>query len=87
MEAIGTHTLNIVYPGEYSGVLLPEFRATLEDDHSNLGEVLEQIHEEGIRERAREYMMERHTYKHRVADILALATGGAACRSGISGGT
>jgi hypothetical protein len=70
MEAVGTHALNVVYDGQFSNVLTPEYRITLKDDHSNLDEVIDAIHTTDIREKARQYMIDHHTYDHRVAALL-----------------
>lgn len=70
MEAIGTETLNIVYPGRYSDVMGEPFRFTLQRDHSNLQEALDAVHDDVIPKRAREYMLDCHTHDHRVKALL-----------------
>lgn len=70
MDAVGTHTLQVSYPGKYSGVLKPHQYLTLYRDHSNLMEVIAALKDEGycskIVVRGREEILEEHTYAHRV---------------------
>lgn len=72
-EAIGTHTCLVMYPGEFNGILTEEHYIRLEKDHSNLGMVKDKIRDvsfcEQMVRRAREYLMDCHTYAHRVEQI------------------
>ena len=74
-DAIGTHTCLVMYPGFFNGILKPEHYITLERDHSNLGDVKRQIQDAahclGIVSKARDYLLDGHTYADRVQKVLS----------------
>lgn len=79
LEAIATHTCQIMFPGRYSDVLEPERHyLVLRRDFSNADEVLRRFLDEGERraltERAYQHVRGAHTLEHRIT-ALKQATG------------
>jgi hypothetical protein len=75
-EAIGTETCQILLEGNYNGILEPDVHyIAVRHDLSNLEEALERFGDAGYRRelvlRTREYVLDLHTYDHRVAAVLA----------------
>lgn len=68
-DAIGSHTCLVMYPGHYNGILDERHYIRLERDHSNIEEVKEKIKDVAFCEqmvtKAREYLVGKHTHKHR----------------------
>ena len=76
-EAIGTKTCQILIEGRYNDILTPNVHyIELKKDFSNIEEVIEKLRNEKLRneivENAYNYVMQNHTYKHRVEKLLKL---------------
>lgn len=94
-EPIGTKTCQVLLEGHYNGILKAgEHYIAVKRDYSNLDEALDQFADPGCRaeisERAYAYVMESHTYAHRVRELLraveTLDRGGAGeCRAKAAG--
>jgi hypothetical protein len=74
-EAMGTKTLQILFPGRYNDLLIPgEHYLELQRDFSNLGEVLDVLNDDSaaqaIIERAYTAAIEHHTYEKRIDTLL-----------------
>jgi spore maturation protein CgeB len=74
-DAIGTKTCLIMFGGRYNDILKPdEHYIKLEDDFSNIDDVKEKFSDESFREdmvnRTYEYVMQNHTYSHRMKKII-----------------
>jgi hypothetical protein len=74
-EPIGTKTCQLLLAGHYSGILQPgEHYIPIKADLSDLREALAVFRDETARtrivERAYEYVMDQHTYRHRVMALL-----------------
>lgn len=75
-EAAGTQTCQLLLEGEYNGVFEPDRHyLSVKRDLSNVADVVARFKDPVERERiateAYEHAMARHTYDHRVADLLA----------------
>jgi hypothetical protein len=73
-DAIGTKTLQIMFPGRYNDILRAgEHYLALDPDFSNARDCLEALRDTGLRERIAEaalaHVMAGHTYKHRLAAL------------------
>lgn len=73
-DAVGTGTAQILMEGRYNDILVPgEHYLSLKQDFSNIEEVLGLFRDPVVRQRmvtsAREEVLSKHTYKHRVADL------------------
>jgi spore maturation protein CgeB len=73
-EAIGTKTCQILIEGHYNGILVPnQHYISVKKDLSNMSDVVYRFKDENYRnemtQRAYEYVMDGHTYRHRV-DLL-----------------
>lgn len=76
-DAVGTKTCQIMLKGLYNGILrADEHYIGLEKGFSNAGEAVERFRDEGYRQdmvdRTYEYVMEEHTYRHRVDAVIGL---------------
>lgn len=76
-DAVGTKTCQIMLKGLYNGILrADEHYIGLESDFSNAGEAVERFRDDGYRQdmvdRTYEYVMEEHTYRHRVDAVIGL---------------
>jgi hypothetical protein len=76
-EAVGTKTCQVLVDGEYNGIFESGTHYIgVRKDLSNLEDALGRLGDEVFRtemvERTFEYVMDRHTYAHRVEDLLAL---------------
>ncbi len=74
-EAIGTKTCQILLEGKYSDILKPnEHYIELKKDFSNIDEVIEKMKDDKIRkqivDRAYDYVINNHTYKHRIEYLI-----------------
>ncbi len=74
-EPIGTKTCQILIEGYYNGVLLPDDHyISVKKDLSNINDVICRFRDEDYREkmveRTYEYVMDCHTYRHRVETLL-----------------
>lgn len=74
-DAIGTKTLQIMFPGRFNDVLCPhEHYMPLEPDFSNISDVLELLRDPSacmaIVNRAHEHVMSGHTYSHRIKALI-----------------
>jgi hypothetical protein len=74
-EPIGTKTCQILIEGYYNGVLVPdEHYISVKKDLSNMDDVICRFRDEDYRnrmvERTYEYVMDSHTYRHRVETLL-----------------
>lgn len=74
IEAIGTQTCQILLKGNYNDILKPNIHyIALKKDYSNIDEVLEKFRDQefvkGMVENTYEYVMENHTFKHRMSDV------------------
>jgi hypothetical protein len=74
-EPIGTKTCQLLLEGHYNGILQPnEHYIPIHKDLSNVREAVERFRDESLRtrivERAYEYVMDEHTYRHRVASLI-----------------
>jgi hypothetical protein len=77
-EPIGTKTCQLLLMGHYNGILkADEHYIGIKRDFSNLGEALRRLRDEGYRaalvDRAYEYAMSQHTYRHRVEVLVKAA--------------
>lgn len=76
-EAIGTKTLQIMFPGKFNDILIADRHYLgLARDFSNSAAVIEKYRESEFRERmaeeAYQYVMESHTFHHRMQEIARL---------------
>lgn len=74
-EPIGTKTCQVLLEGQYNGILKPdEHYISVKKDFSNVDEAIRRFKDEEYRramvERAYEYVMAGHTYRHRVENLL-----------------
>jgi spore maturation protein CgeB len=74
-EAIGAKTCQILLEGAYNGLLEPDVHyISVQKDMSDLDAALERFADPGERRRvadeAYEHVLARHTYAHRVAQLL-----------------
>jgi hypothetical protein len=74
-EPIGTKTCQILVEGEYNGILkADEHYIGVKKDLSNIEDVIQRFKDNSYRrsmvERAYEYVMDNHTYRHRVDTLL-----------------
>jgi spore maturation protein CgeB len=74
-EPIGTKTCQILIEGYYNGVLVPnEHYISVKKDLSNMDDVICRFRDEDYRnrmvERTYEYVMDNHTYQHRIETLL-----------------
>jgi hypothetical protein len=74
-DAIGTKTCQIMFPGRFNDILVAdEHYIALQPDFSNIDEVMRRFRDVGYRlamvDRAHAYVMEHHTYRHRIAELL-----------------
>jgi hypothetical protein len=74
-EPIGTKTCQVLLEGEYNGLLVPDVHyISVRKDLSNVEEAARRFKDDGYRhamvERAYEYVMDNHTYAHRVRSVL-----------------
>ena len=77
-DAIGTQTCQIMFPGRFNDILRPEEHyIPLKSDFSDVDEALRKFRDTSLRQaivrRSYEYVMDQHTYRHRVRDIVRLA--------------
>lgn len=75
-DAIGTETCQILFPGRYNDLLeAGRHYLCLQPDFSNIHEVLAQFRDDTARLRlvreTREWALAEHTYRHRVASLVA----------------
>lgn len=75
-DAIGTHTLNVMYPGRYNDILEPhEHYFELQKDHSNIEELLFLLKNpkkiQNITSATYDYILQNHTHKHRLDTLLS----------------
>ncbi|HOQ98408.1 MAG TPA: glycosyltransferase [Anaerolineae bacterium] len=78
-EAIGTKTCQVLIEGEYNGILVAdEHYVSVKKDLASIEDAVRRFRDEHLRhamvERAFEYVMAGHTYRHRVESLLR-ATG------------
>jgi hypothetical protein len=76
-EPIGTKTCQILLEGYYNGILRPEEHyISVRKDLSNIDEAIEKFKDEGYRknivEQVYEYVIENHTYEHRVDELIKI---------------
>jgi hypothetical protein len=76
-EPIGTRTCQILLEGHYNGILRPdEHYIAVRKDLSNIEEAIEKFRDETFRSRmvdqTYEYVMDQHTYAHRVERLLSV---------------
>ncbi len=76
-DAIGTKTCQIMFPGYFNGILKPdENYIPLNRDFSNISEVLEKFLSLDFRSKivdsTYEYVMDCHTYNHRIDKVIEL---------------
>lgn len=74
-DAIGSKTLQIMFPGRYNDILeAGTHYLALAPDFSNLDDVMRAFHDPGVRQGmvddAWEMVMDRHTYAHRLRDMI-----------------
>jgi hypothetical protein len=77
MEAIGTRTAQIMFPGLFNGILKPDLHyIALKRDYSNLESVLDRLEDisylEKMTAETLEYCLAEHQLKHRIDALLAL---------------
>lgn len=82
-DAIGTETCQIMFPGRFNDILrADEHYLALNPDFSNIDDVLRRFRDDGevgaMVTRAREFAMDCHTYRRRMAEIYAAVQGRAA---------
>lgn len=76
-EPIGTKTCQILIEGEYNGILkADEHYISVRKDLSNIEDVIQRFKDNSYRramvERTYEYVMDSHTYRHRVDTLLRM---------------
>ena len=76
-DAIGTKTLQILFPGRYNDILVADLHyVSLMPDFSNIDKVLsvltDNVKAEKISEEAYEHILRYHTYANRVEKIVSL---------------
>jgi hypothetical protein len=76
-DAVGTKTCQIMPRGRFNGILMPdEHYVCLEHDFSNATEAVARFRDDGYRQtmvdRTYEYIMDCHTYRHRVDAVRSL---------------
>lgn len=74
-EPIGTKTCQILMEGHYNGILQPDRHyIPVRKDLSNIEEAIRKFKDQGLREtivrETYEYVMDQHTYAHRVQSLL-----------------
>jgi hypothetical protein len=74
-EPIGTKTCQVLLEGDYNGILRPdEHYIRVNKDLSNVDEVIRRFKDEAYRagmvERTYEYVMDQHTYRHRIQALI-----------------
>jgi hypothetical protein len=74
-EPIGTKTCQILFEGHYNGILkADEHYICVKKDLSNIDDAVQQFKDEAHRtemvERTYEYVMDQHTYQHRIKALL-----------------
>lgn len=74
-DAIGTKTMHIMYPGRYNDILKPGVHYfELKYDHSNVNDLVECLKDntfmKNITDTVHDYVMDSHTYKHRLDTLL-----------------
>jgi hypothetical protein len=74
-DAIGTHTLHIMYPGRYNDILVPgEHFFELKRDHSNIDQLKNLLTDEEsikkITEHTYNHVIMNHTHKNRLDQLL-----------------
>ena len=79
-DAIGTKTCQIMFPGRYNDILEADRHyLAIDQDFSNLDDVLERFADEGVRtaitELAHAHVLAGHTYEHRMRQIESLLRG------------
>jgi len=79
-EPIGAKTCQVLLEGEYNGILTAgEHYIAIRKDYSNIQEVVRQLKDDAFREemtrRAYEYVMENHTYAHRIRGLMDILQG------------
>ena len=75
-DAIGTHTLNVMYPGRYNDILnSKENYFELKRDHSNICELLELLNNDKrineITSETYQMVLNNHTHKHRLDKLYS----------------
>lgn len=80
MDAIGTKTCQIMFPGEYSGILKAwEHYIPLEKDFSNIQEAVSLFKDDKFRQdmvdRTYEYVLAEHTHSHRMDHMFKVIYG------------
>lgn len=76
-DAIGTRTLQIMFPGHFNGILEADVHyLALDSDFGNLDDVLARLRDADLRDRmtreTHEYVLDNHTYRHRVDTAAAM---------------
>ena len=74
-DAIGTKTCQIMFPGRFNDILeADEHYIALNRDFSNIDDVIGRFQDTGYRQeivdRTYEYVMDRHTHRHRIEHLL-----------------
>jgi hypothetical protein len=78
-EPIGTQTCQLLLEGQYNGILkADEHYIAIKKDLSNVDEAVQRFRDETYRtqmvRRTRDYVMQEHTYRHRVDSLLKAVT-------------
>ena len=79
-DAIGTKTCQIMFEGRFNDILKPDVHyIALKRDFSNIEDVMKRFRDVPYRmamvDRTYDYVMNNHTYRHRMDDIKALIGG------------
>ncbi len=79
-EPIGTKTCQILLEGNYNGILKPGVHyIPISKDLSDVAEAVQMFKDEALRSRivntAYEYVMDQHTYAHRIRELIATVFG------------
>lgn len=74
-DAVGTCTLQIMYPGRYNDILKPnQHYFELKKDHSNIEDLLSLLADskrvQSMTSLTYDYVLENHTHRHRVESLL-----------------
>ena len=78
-EPIGTKTCQLLLEGNYNGILKPdEHYIAIKRDFTNIDDAIERFRDTGYRtriaDRAYDFVMAEHTYRHRVEKLLRVVT-------------
>lgn len=79
-DAIGAKTCQLLLKGRYNDILLPDKHyISIEHDYSNIDSVMDRFNDVACRNKITndtyEFIMESHTYEHRIKEIFSIISG------------